>query len=144
MPKESVMSTALATTSEPVLASSHGGLFKSKFRMHLGRFELTSNRITYYQKSTLWLMFGALGMILSRYTAGKRALDIDLGRIATLARGKYGFNKKILDITMADGTSHRLTIDRYEEFTNQLREQIARHAHLDATGEERWAVRAQA
>lgn len=117
-----------ATTADPVLAASNGGLFKSKLRMQLGRFELTADRIVYYQKSTLWLLFGALGMILSRYTAGKRALDVELSRIAATSRGKHGFNKNILDLTLTDGTTYRCSIDRYDEFTAQLQAQLARRA----------------
>lgn len=117
------MSTALATT-EPVIASTNGGLFKSKLRMHFARFDLTSSKIVTYQKSSIWLAFGALGILISRYTSGKRTLEIELAKVSTLARGKHGFNKNILDITMADGAKHRLSLDRFDEFTAQLTGQI--------------------
>ena len=117
-------STALTTTSEPVLASTNGGIFKSKLRMHFARFDLTSSRIVTYQKSSLWLAFGALGIILSRYTAGKRTLELELAKIASTERGKHGFNKNILDITMKDGTKHRLSLDHYDDFTAQLRARL--------------------
>ena len=135
---------ALTTSTSPVLASSNGGLFKSKLRVQLGRFDLTADRVVYYQKSTLWMMFGALGLILSRFSSGRRALELELSRIAGLARGKHGFNKRILDVTMTDGTSHRLSIDRYDELTAQLREQLGRRARLEPAGDERWTVRASA
>ena len=117
---------ALATTPSPVIATSHGGRFKSKLRVFFGRFELTSDRVIYYEKSSLWLMFGALGALLSRYSSGKRHTELELSRIASTARGKFGFNKNILDVTMTDGTSHRFTIERYDEFTAALNEQLAR------------------
>ncbi len=119
-------SNALATTASSVIAASSGGRFKSKFRMYFGRFELTASSVVYYEKSGLWLMFGALGMLLSRYAAGKRHTEIELGTIKTIARGKHGFNKNILDVTLNDGTSHRFTIDQYDAFTAALREQLAR------------------
>ena len=118
------MSTALTTTTEPVIASTNGGLFKSKLRMHFARFDLTSSKIVTYQKSSIWLAFGALGILISRYTSGKRTLEIELSKVTTLARGKYGFNKNILDITMSDGAKHRLSLDRFDEFTAQLTGQI--------------------
>ncbi|HUQ05359.1 MAG TPA: hypothetical protein VM261_22810 [Kofleriaceae bacterium] len=118
------MSTALSVTTEPVIATTNGGLFKSKLRMHFARFDLTSSRIVTYQKSSLWLAFGALGIIISRYTAGKRTLEIELSKVATIARGKHGFNKNILDVTMHDGAKHRLSLDRFDEFTAQLSGQI--------------------
>jgi hypothetical protein len=145
MTKEIEMTThALTTTTAPVLVTTNGGLFKSKFRMHLGRFELTHDRIVYYQKSFFFMMFGALGLLLSRYSPGKRTLDIELSRIASLARGKHGFNKNILDLTLTDGSTHRLSLDRYDDFTAQLRDQLSRRAPLTATGDDKWAVRPSA
>ncbi|MCA9675535.1 MAG: hypothetical protein H6709_12205 [Kofleriaceae bacterium] len=130
------------TVTDPVLAASNGGLFKSKRRMAPGRFELTATRIIYYQRSSFWMAFGALGMLLSRLTAGKRALELDLTQIAAIARGKYGFNKNILDVTMRDGVAHRITIERYDDFTTRLRAELARHASLIEDGEQRWKVSA--
>ncbi|KAB2895903.1 MAG: hypothetical protein F9K40_15500 [Kofleriaceae bacterium] len=138
------MSTALTTTSEPVLATTNGGIFKSKLRMHFARFDLTSTRIACYQKSSLWMAFGALGLILSRFTAGKRTLELELGKIASIARGKHGFNKNILDVTMQDGAKHRFSLDRFDEFTAQLRDQLGRHGALVSAGAEQWTVRAPA
>ncbi len=138
------MTTALTTTTEPVLATSNGGIFKSKLRMHFARFELTATRIACYQKSSLWLAFGALGVLISRYTAGKRTLDLELGRVAAISRSKHGFNKNILEITMNDGAKHRLSVDRFDEFTAQLRDQLGRHGALVSAGAEQWTVRASA
>lgn len=117
-------STALTTTTEPVLASTNGGIFKSKLRMHFARFDLTSSRIVTYHKSSLWLAFGAIGLLISRYTAGKRTLELELSQIASTERGKHGFNKNILEITMKDGTKHRLSLDHYDDFTAQLRARL--------------------
>lgn len=119
-------SNALATTASSIIAASNGGRFKSKFRMYFGRLELTADRITYYEKSAVWLMFGALGMLLSRYAAGKRHTELELGRVATVTRGKHGFNKKILDIKTTDGATHRFMVDQYDAFIAALDEQLAR------------------
>ena len=138
------MTTALTTSTELVLATSNGGIFKSKLRMHFARFDLTATRIACYQKSSIWLAFGALGILISRYTAGKRTLELELGTVASIARGKHGFNKKILDVTMTDGAKHRLSIDRFDEFTAQLREQLGRHGAVVPAGADQWSVRAPA
>jgi hypothetical protein len=119
-------STALANPTSPVLIASSGGRFKSKFRMYFGRVELTAERLTYYEKSAVWLMFGALGMLLSRFAAGKRHTELELGRIAGVARGKHGFNKKILDIKTSDGASHRFMVDQFDAFIAALDEQLVR------------------
>jgi hypothetical protein len=107
---------------EPVLLQSHGGLFVSKRRMAWARIELTSTRLVVYKKS-IWLTgFGLIGALIARSMKGSRTLDLDLGAITQIARGKYGFNKKILDVTMKDGATHRITVDRFDEMVARLRE----------------------
>ena len=83
-------------------------------------------------------MFGALGAVLSRYSRGTHALDIELDRIASMDRGKFGFNKNILDVTLSDGTKHRLSVERYDEFTGQLREQMSRRGRARVTQPGGW------
>ncbi len=127
---------------DPVLSSSNGGVFKSKFRMLPGRFELTSSRIVFYKKSSFWMAFGLIGVLVLARLSGKRDREIELHRIAGLARGKYGFNKKILDLTLVDGATLRLTVDNFDEFSERLRAELARRATVTAAGPEQWRVSA--
>lgn len=117
------MSNALVPV-EPVLTTSNGGMFRSKWRLQFGRFELTSSRIIFYKRSNFWMMFGALGMLLSRGTSGKRALDLELSQIASAVRSKHGFNKNVLEVTMSDGTTHRLSVDKYDAFVAPLGDKV--------------------
>jgi hypothetical protein len=89
-------------------------------RVMLGRFELTATRIVYYQLSSLWMMFGLIGALLSRRSAGKQALELEFANISSIARGKYGLNKKILDVKLMDGSEHRLVVDKFDEFVERL------------------------
>lgn len=134
-------STALTVTTAPALSESPGGLIHSKLKVDLGRLELTSSAIVFYKRSKFFLLFGLLGALLSRKSAGKRALDLPLASITTLARGKHGFNKKILDLTTADGKTTRFMLDRFDDFTARLRDELARTAKLESTGPEQWTVR---
>jgi hypothetical protein len=111
---------------DPVLARSNGTLIKGKLNVQLGRYELTANRLTFFGKSRAYMMFGLLGALLALLAKGKRALDLELSQITAIARGKYGLNKKILDVTMADGTVHRLGLDKFDDLSAQLRDQLAR------------------
>ena len=124
------------------LATSNASHLVSRFRAYPGRIELTAPHLVFYQRSRLWLMFGALGMILSRLTAGRRAFDLELARVATIARGTFGLNKKILELTMADGTGHRFAVERYDELAAALRDQLARHKNLRPDGADRWQISA--
>jgi hypothetical protein len=107
---------------EPVLFQSNAGLFVSKRRMVFARVELTGTRIVVYKKSAVWTMFGLIGLLIAMKLPGKRALELEYAAIAKVARGKYGFNKKILDVTMQDGATHRLSIDHFDEVAARLRD----------------------
>ncbi len=134
------MTDTALTTTEPVLFETDGGHFKGKLRMYGGRFELTARQLIFYQRSYWFQMFGLIGALLGMKSKGKRALEIELRQIRGLARGKFGLNKKILDVTLADGSEVRLSIAKYDELTARLREQISLHAQLVDAGEERWQI----
>lgn len=134
-------STALATTSDPILLNTSGGLIKGKLNVALGRLELTPRAIVFYERSRIWNMFGLIGALIATRLKGKRALDIELSSVKELTRTKFGFNKKILDVTLTDGTVHRVMVDKFDDFSSRLREQLAQRGRLESTGEERWAVR---
>ncbi|MBX3158675.1 MAG: hypothetical protein KF773_22090 [Deltaproteobacteria bacterium] len=116
------MTQQQALSPAQILFTSNGGLFRSKWRVHFGRYELTPTHLIWYQRSSFWLAFGALGMLLSRGTSGKRARDFELRAIAKAVRGKHGVNKKILDLTLTDGTTARLSVDKFDELVARLRE----------------------
>jgi hypothetical protein len=118
------MTEALQST-EPVVAESKGGYFKSKLSMRQGRLELTAKQLIWYQISLWWQMFGFIGALLSM-KGGKRLFDLDLTQIATLQRAKFGINTKVLDVTMADGAKHRFLINKFDDFTNELKSQLAK------------------
>lgn len=133
--------TALTVTSPPAIAESAGGLIHSKLKVDLGRLELTSSALVFYKRSKFFLLFGLLGALLARKSPGKRALDLPLATITGVARGKHGFNKKVLDVTTASGATTRFMVDRFDDFLARLREELARTGRVEATGEESWTVR---
>lgn len=71
------------------------------------------------------MMFGLIGILLGRRSKGTLALTVELARVRTVARGKYGVNKKVLDVTLDDGTCHRLLVDDFDRFGAALRDQLA-------------------
>lgn len=129
------------TTTTPALFQSSGGLIRGKLKVDLGRLELTSTGVVFYQRNKLFYLFGLLGALLAARTTGKRALEIPLGAVTGLARSKYGFNKKVVDVTLADGAVHRLTIDKFDDFMTRLREELGRTGRVESSGDERWTVR---
>ncbi len=128
------MTNALATTVPKI----HGGIIYGKLKLHLARFELEPGKIVIYQHSR-WLMgFGLIGLLISRKAQGKRVLDLDLSKIAVIGRGKFGFNKKILEITTTDGEQYRLQVD--DEKAAQIRAHLAQWSQLVEAGPEKWQV----
>ncbi|MBK9031071.1 MAG: hypothetical protein IPL61_07005 [Myxococcales bacterium] len=119
-------STALVATAPAPLALSNGGLIAGKLNVRLGKVELTASELRVRTISRVYQMFGLIGMLLGRRAKGTLALTIDLGRVRTVARGKHGLNKKILDVTVDDGQTHRVIVDDFDRFGAALRDQLAR------------------
>ena len=111
---------------EPVLAQTNGLIIRGKLNVRMGRYELTGSHLTFFMRSRIFMMFGALGALLSFLSKGKQELVIELSQITSIARSKYGLNKKILDVTLADGKVHRLGLDKFDDFTAALRDQLTR------------------
>jgi hypothetical protein len=132
---QEVPMTEAAQSTEPPIAESRGGYFTGKLMQAQGRAELTARQLIWYQPGFLMKMIG-LGSLVK----GTRTFELDYTQIKELARGKFGINIKTLEITMADGTQHRFTLKNYDEFTTELRNQIAKHAKLIDAGGERWQV----
>lgn len=130
------MSTALVTTAAPPLATSNGGLIAGKLNVRIGKVELTAGELTVRVMSRFYMMFGLIGMLLGRKSKGTVALAVDLARITAVARGKYGVNKKILDVTVDGGAVHRIMVDDFDRFAAALRDQLA------ARGTASWQVAA--
>jgi hypothetical protein len=132
------MSTAI-TVSDPVIARYNGAVIRSALNLRLARFDLERDRLVVHEASRWLAGFGLLGLLLARVFKGTRT-DIDFSRIAAVARGKFGLNKKILDVEMVDGTKYRLNIS--DDFAGRIRSQLAQRANLIDAGNERWQVAA--
>jgi hypothetical protein len=133
------MTTALQV-SDPVLDRWNGGLFKGKFQMVFARFELERDRLVVYEHSRWLAAMGLIGLLIARKRQGKRTIELEFTKIATIGRGKFGLNKKILDVTTTDGQSHRFQLE--DEASARIRLEIAQRARLVDAGEERWQVMA--
>lgn len=136
------MTHAALVPTGSMIARSNGAILRGKLSLRLARLELTSDRLRVYQHSRWLMMFGLVGMLIARRSRGVLAIDLELTQIATLGRGAFGRNKKVLDLTTTDGAAHRIMVDDFDAFTGQLREQVARCARLVDAGAEQWHVQA--
>jgi hypothetical protein len=118
------MTQALVPT-EAVLFQTRGMLILGKLRVHPVRYELQSDRIVVWKQPRILLGLGLIGLLFAAKMRGKRHLDLELSQIRKYARGKYGLNKRVLDVTLADGAMHRLIIDKFDPFVDGLSQQLA-------------------
>lgn len=112
--------TTTLTHVDPVLAASRGCLIAAKLKVVPGRFELTRDHIVFYRYPRWLAALGLIGMLFMRSLKGTRDLELPLARIATIVRGAYGLNKKVMNIQMVDGTVHRVSVERFDEFAERL------------------------
>jgi hypothetical protein len=104
----------------PAIATSRGALIVSALRVHPGRWELTRHQLVFHQFSRWLGGLGLLGVFFMKYARGTKALELDLPKIATITRGRYGRNKRVMDVTMVDGTVHRIVVDNFDEVAARL------------------------
>jgi hypothetical protein len=115
-----------------------GAIIYGKLKLHYARFELEPGKIVVYQHPR-WLMgFGLIGLLIARKSQGKRVLDLELSKIAVLGRGKFGLNKKVLEVTMLDGEQYRFNVD--DEKAALIRNHVAAWSSLVEAGPEKWQV----
>ena len=120
-----MLSTALVPAAPTPIATTPGGVIISKLNVRLGRVELTAGELRVMAMSKFWMAFGVIGLLIGRKTRHKPVLTVDLGRVKAVARGKHGFNKKVLELTLEDGAVHRVMVDDFDPFGAVLRDQLA-------------------
>ena len=94
-------------TGEPILAESASRRVGTLSGVFDGRIVVTPRRIVFFAGTV-------------------RELDLELASIAATARTRWRASGKVLDLTLADGTVHRLIVDRFDAFTAQLGPALAR------------------
>ena len=125
---------------QPVLYESLGTHFPSKFRGVHGRIKLTRNSIVFYRISPLFMLFGLIGALLARSSKGKPTLSIKLANIRSFERQRQGLTTKVLCFKLANGTEHRLKIEKFNPFLAQLTNRLSSVRELRDLGGNRWAV----
>jgi hypothetical protein len=94
-------------TGETILAESPSRQVGSTAGLLNGRIILTPRRIVFFAGTV-------------------RELDLELASITSTARTRWRASGKVLDLTLADGTVHRLIVDRFDAFAAQLGPVLAR------------------
>jgi hypothetical protein len=94
-------------TGETILAESPSRRVGTLSGLLNGRLIVTPRRIVFFAGSV-------------------RELDIELASITATARTRWRVSGKVLDVTLADGTTHRIIVDRFDSFAAQLGPALAR------------------
>jgi hypothetical protein len=107
-------------TGEPIVAESTGMWIADGNDVRPGRIDLTPRRIVFHQASARTGLAGTVIGILTPKSGGHRALDIELATITRVQRGRFRASGKVLELSLADGRSHRVIVDRYDAFVSHL------------------------
>jgi hypothetical protein len=110
---------------EPLLSSTTGARLVDG-RAQPGRVDLTATRILFYRASKSDGMWGQLVGMIAAGRGRERSLELRLADVASTARTQFRTARNGLDVTMTDGTVHKLALDRYGPFEAALVPQLAR------------------
>lgn len=101
---------------EGVLKESASTSIKGK-RAVLGRLYVTKERVVFLKANPLFLSFGAIGGLLFGSIKPKKVeLDIPRSAITGVARGTFGRNKNIIEISYGQEKPARFPVKSYEEW----------------------------
>ena len=100
---------------ETVLYKVNAVYFKNKWQGKQGVLYLTNKRIIFETRPMLMLLlFGVIGWLLSR---NKKSNEFQLADITDFRRGKQGFNKKVAEFDLIDGSTSRFGLaGKWEDF----------------------------
>lgn len=100
---------------ETVLYKVNAVYLKTKFQAKQGVIYITNERIVFETKPMMMiLLFGVIGWLLSR---SKKTNEFQLSDITNFQRTKQGFNKKIAEFDLVDGTKYRFGLTgKWDDF----------------------------
>lgn len=125
-----------ALVAAPVKIHTH--IILGKLDIRPVRVELEPGKLVIYQHSRWLLGLGLLGIWLSRRSQGKRMVDVALSDVAVIGRGKFGLNKKVLEITTVGGDQYRFSIA--DDKAALIRGHVGAWSQLVEAGEDKWQV----
>lgn len=112
--------TRVDATGEAVIAESPAMWIADGKDVRPGRLDLTPTRLVFFQASARTGVVGTMLGLLTPRSRGQRALEIELASIASMQRGRFRVNRNVLELALADGTAHRVIVDKYEAFCSHL------------------------
>ncbi|HEY9258311.1 GRAM domain-containing protein [Chitinophaga sp.] len=100
---------------ETVLYKVNAVYLKSKWQAKQGAICITNERIVFETKPMMmFMLFGVIGWLLAR---NKKTNEFQLSDITNFQRGKQGFNKKIAEFELIDGSRYRFGLTgKWEDF----------------------------
>ena len=109
----------------------------------MGRGTLTNQRFVRQAQGLpiVSMMFGALGVLITRALRGKVDIDLPLSSITKLTRGKYRLSKNVLIIETTDGQSYML-LAKFDPWFTAFRDVLQTRAGTTfvQTSDQQWAV----
>ncbi|MBO9731144.1 MAG: hypothetical protein J7623_21075 [Chitinophaga sp.] len=100
---------------ETVLYKVNAVYLKNAWQAKQGAICITNQRIVFENRPMLmFLLFGVIGWLLTR---NKKSHEFPLADITNFQRGKQGFNKKVAEFELIDGSKYRFGLTgKWEDF----------------------------
>lgn len=103
------------------------GYLKSSLNLQQGTLMMTPQKITLEAHKTGVGGFGILGAILkSKVEKVKTIFDLNYADIHTVAQGKHGVEKNVLEITDKQNVTHRIIVKNYQEWESAIKSKIGK------------------
>jgi hypothetical protein len=102
------------------------GYLKSSLNLQQGTLVMTSSKISLEAHKAGVGGFGLLGALLkSKIEKSNVIFDLEFKDVQTVAQGKQGINKNVLEITDRQNVTHRITVKNYPEWEAAIKGKMA-------------------
>ena len=110
---------------DEILKKESVGYLKSKLNLQQGTLSMTASKITLEAHKAGTGGFGLLGALLkSKVEKSNNIFELGFKDIQTVAQGKHGVSKNVLEITDKQNVTHRIMVKSYEEWEQALKEKM--------------------
>ena len=110
-----------------------------KMNIQGGSAYLSNQRFMRFKQSTgLQMLIGLFAFLFKE----KPDFEVELGDIKTIARGKQGFNKNVIMMTLTDGTEYKLICTKFDQWIEAFENAYKANGRFsfNTLGADQWAV----
>jgi hypothetical protein len=102
------------------------GYLKSALNLQHGKFTLTPKRLHLEAHKTTVGGGGLLGAFLKKKVEAEQEIfNLEFSNIGSIAQGKHGVEKNVLEITDKQNNKHRIIVKNYTEWETLIKQKMS-------------------